>query len=119
MNSPTSSGTMPPQRSSQAVTRSVRAHGRIPRAYRPGPSRWASPPDSPAWSDGGLGAAYHRHMLLAEPVLIALGIVIALLVLLPARRLHLAGIRARWIAAYAWAGWLLAFAGAVLPLRTG
>ena len=57
-------------------------------------------------------------MLLAEPLLLALGIVIALLVLLPARRLHLAGIRARWITAYAVAVWLLAFALAVRPLLT-
>lgn len=57
-------------------------------------------------------------MLLSEPVLIALGIVIALLVLLPARRLHLAGIRTRWIAAYFVAVWLLAFALAVRPLSS-
>ena len=57
-------------------------------------------------------------MLLAEPWLIALGIVIALLVLLPARRLHLAGIRARWIAAYAVIVWVLAFSLAVRPLLT-
>jgi hypothetical protein len=56
--------------------------------------------------------------MLLEPLPIALGIGIALLVLLPARRLQLAGFRARWIAAYAVAVWALAFALAIRPLLT-
>jgi len=57
-------------------------------------------------------------MLLPEPALIAVGLGIVLLALLPARRLQLAGFRARWIAAYVLAIWLLAFSLAVRPLLT-
>jgi hypothetical protein len=53
--------------------------------------------------------------VLLEPFPIALGLVIALLVLLPARRLQLAGFRARWIAAYAVVTWSLAFFLALRP----
>ena len=52
--------------------------------------------------------------MLLEPFPIALGLVIALLVLLPARRLQLAGFRTRTIAAYAVATWAL---GSFLALR--
>ena len=53
--------------------------------------------------------------MLLEPFPIALGLVIALLVLLPARRLQLAGFRARWIAAYAVVTWGLGFFLALRP----
>ena len=53
--------------------------------------------------------------MLLEPFPIALGLVIALLVLLPARRLQLAGFRARWIAAYAVVTWTLGFFLALRP----
>ena len=54
--------------------------------------------------------------MLLEPFPIALGLVIALLVLLPARRLQLAGFRARWIAVYAVVTWALAFFLALRPV---
>ena len=53
--------------------------------------------------------------MLLEPFPIALGLVIALLVLLPARRLQLAGLRARWIAGYAVVTWGLGFFLALRP----
>jgi hypothetical protein len=53
--------------------------------------------------------------VLLEPFPIALGLVIALLVLLPARRLQLAGLRARSIAAYSVVTWALAFFLALRP----
>ena len=53
--------------------------------------------------------------MLLERFPIALGLVIALLVLLPARRLQLAGFRARWIAAYAVVTWALGFFLALRP----
>jgi hypothetical protein len=51
-----------------------------------------------------------------EPLPIALGLIIALLVLLPARRLQLAGFRARWIAAYFVVTWSLGFFLAIRPV---
>jgi hypothetical protein len=59
--------------------------------------------------------AYHQPVVL-EPFPIALGLVIALLVLLPARRLQLAGFRTRWIAAYAVVTWALGFFLALRPV---
>ena len=53
--------------------------------------------------------------MLLEPLPIALGLGIALLVLLPARRLQLAGFRVRWIAAYAVVTWALALFLALRP----
>jgi hypothetical protein len=54
--------------------------------------------------------------VLLEPLPIALGLVIALLVLLPTRRLQLAGFRARWIAAYFVVTWALGFFLALRPV---
>ena len=56
--------------------------------------------------------------MLPAPALLALGLVIALLVLLPARRLQLAGLRGRSIGAYAVVVWALAFLLAVRPAAT-
>ena len=52
------------------------------------------------------------------PWLLAIGLVLALLVLIPARRLHLADIPARWIGWYTIALWLLAMAIAIRPMWT-
>jgi hypothetical protein len=62
-------------------------------------------------------SAYHQRVLPA-PALIAIGFAIALLVLLPARRLQLAGFRSRAIGAYALFLWVLGFALAVRPMAT-
>lgn len=56
--------------------------------------------------------------MLPAPALIAVGFAIALLVLLPARRLQLAGFRGRAIGAYALLLWLLGFALAIRPVAT-
>jgi len=53
---------------------------------------------------------------LLEPLPIALALGIALLVLLPTRRLQLAGFRARWIAAYFLVTWGLGFFLAIRPI---
>lgn len=53
--------------------------------------------------------------MLLEPLPIALGLIIALLVLIPARRLQLGGFRTRTIAAYAIVTWALAFFLALRP----
>jgi len=50
------------------------------------------------------------------PALLAIALVLGLLVLLPARRLQLAGFRGRTIGAYAAFLWALAFALAVRPV---
>ena len=54
--------------------------------------------------------------MLLEPLPIALGLGIALLVLLPTRRLQLAGFRSRWIAAYFLVTWSLGFFLALRPV---
>lgn len=54
--------------------------------------------------------------MLPAPWLLALGLVLALLVMLPARRLQLAGIRSRVIGAYAVGLWLFAMAVAIRPI---
>ena len=59
--------------------------------------------------------AYHQPVVL-EPFPIALGLIVALLVLLPARRLQLGGLRARWIAVYAVVTWTLGFSLALRPV---
>jgi hypothetical protein len=56
--------------------------------------------------------------MLPAPALIAIGIAIALVVLIPSRRLQLAGFRARWIALYAACLWGLAFLLAIRPAAT-
>ncbi len=53
--------------------------------------------------------------MLPTPALIAVGLVLALIVLLPARRLQLAGLSSRSIGGYALGLWLLGFALAVRP----
>ena len=55
-------------------------------------------------------------MLSIAPIPLAIALGLALLVLLPARRLHLAGISGRWIGVYALFVWGLAFLVAVRPL---
>ena len=52
------------------------------------------------------------------PALLAIALVLGLLVLLPSRRLQLAGFRARSIGLYAAFLWILAFALAIRPLAT-
>ena len=56
--------------------------------------------------------------MLPEPALLAIGFVIALLVLIPARRLQLGGFRGRTIGLYAACVWALAFALAIRPTAT-
>ncbi len=51
-----------------------------------------------------------------SPAILALGLALALIVLLPARRLQLAGLTARSIGLYALALWLL---GAIVAIRPG
>jgi hypothetical protein len=55
-------------------------------------------------------------VLSIPPIPLAIAFGLALLVLLPARRLHLAGISGRWIGVYALFVWALAFLVAVRPL---
>ena len=57
-------------------------------------------------------------MLLPAPAFIAVGLVIALLVLLPARRLQHAGFGSRAIGSYALCLWALAFLLAIRPGAT-
>ena len=59
--------------------------------------------------------AYHRQMFLPAPWLLATALVIAFLVLLPARRLQLAGLSGRSIGLYALSLWLLASAVLIRP----
>ncbi len=63
---------------------------------------------------GRSGATYHRHVLLS-PWLIALGLVLGVLVLFPARRLQLAGLSGRLIGGYATILWLIGFLLAIRP----
>ena len=53
--------------------------------------------------------------MLLSPWLIALGLVLALLVLFPARRLQLAGLSSRAIGAYVTVLWLIGFLLAIRP----
>ena len=57
-------------------------------------------------------------MMLPPPALLAVGLVIGLLVLLPARRLQLGGFASRSIGLYALCLWLLGFALAIRPGAT-
>jgi len=59
--------------------------------------------------------AYHRRVFLPTPWLLAVALVLGLVVLLPARRLQLAGLSSRSIGLYAVCLWLLAFAVLVRP----
>ncbi len=61
------------------------------------------------------GATYDRRVIL-PPWLLALGLVLGLLVLFPARRLQLAGLSARSIGLYAAALWLMGFLLAIRPV---
>jgi hypothetical protein len=54
--------------------------------------------------------------VLPPPLLIALGLILGLIILLPARRLQLAGFRSRAIGLYAVCLWALAFFLAVRPV---
>ena len=54
--------------------------------------------------------------MLPNPLLLAAGLVIGLLVLLPARRLQLGGTSRQWIALYAVCVWALAFLLVVRPI---
>ena len=56
--------------------------------------------------------------MLPAPALLAVGFVLALIVLIPARRLRLAGFRSRSIGLYALVMWSLAFLLAVRPTVT-
>jgi len=104
---------MLPHWSSQAVGRPDSDEARIRRAYPRAVPFCRSADESPMVSDSRKTRAYHQPVLL-EPLPIVLGLVIALLVLLPARRLQLAGFRVRWIAAYFVVTWAL---GMFLALR--
>jgi hypothetical protein len=64
---------------------------------------------------GPSGATYHRDVLLS-PWLIALGLVLGVLVLFPARRLQLAGLSSRAIGAYAAVLWLIGFLLVIRPV---
>jgi hypothetical protein len=50
------------------------------------------------------------------PALLAIGLLLGLVVLLPARRLQLAGISSRWIGIYATCLWALGFFLAIRPV---
>jgi hypothetical protein len=56
--------------------------------------------------------------VLPAPALLAIGLVLALLVLLPARRLQLAGLQSRTIGLYALVLWGMAFLLAIRPTAT-
>jgi hypothetical protein len=56
--------------------------------------------------------------MLPAPALLAIGLVLALVVLIPARRLQLAGFRSRSIGLYAACLWGLAFLLAIRPAAT-
>lgn len=59
-----------------------------------------------------------NNLVLPAPALLAVGLVLGLLVLLPARRLQLAGLRARTIGMYALVLWGLGFLLAIRPAAT-
>jgi hypothetical protein len=59
--------------------------------------------------------AYHQRVFLPAPWFLALALVAGLLVLLPARRLQLAGMSARTIGTYALFVWLLGLAVIARP----
>jgi hypothetical protein len=54
--------------------------------------------------------------MLPAPALLLVGLILGLIILLPARRLQLAGFRARTIGLYAACLWLLAFFLAIRPV---
>ena len=88
-----------------------------PRPARLGPGRAAQ--DDPRHRTGArdtprAARPYHRRVLPA-PALVAVGLVLSLIVLLPAYRLQLAGLSSRSIGAYALCLWLLGFALAIRP----
>jgi hypothetical protein len=62
--------------------------------------------------------AYHRTEMLPAPALLILGLALAFVVLLPARRLQLAGFAGRTIGLYALVLWALAFFLAIRPAAT-
>jgi hypothetical protein len=62
------------------------------------------------------GEATYDRQVIVPPWLLALGLVLGLLVLFPARRLQLAGLSAQPIALYALAIWLMGFLLAIRPV---
>jgi hypothetical protein len=56
--------------------------------------------------------------MLPAPWLLALGLVLALLILIPARRLQLAGLSSRIVGTYGLVLWLLAMVVAIRPIAT-
>lgn len=62
----------------------------------------------------GLPQTYHRSVIIS-PTLLALGLVFGLIVLLPARRLQLAGLTGRSIGGYALGLWVLGLLAAIRP----
>ena len=69
--------------------------------------------DVAAQDVGSTAPSYHAGVL--PPLVIALALGLALLVLLPAWRLQLAGLDARWIGGYAATVWSLAMLVALFP----
>ena len=71
----------------------------------------------PARAPGGAGpdSLYDRGVMI-PPWLLAVALVLGILVLLPARRLHLAGLSSRTIGLYALGLWLLGFMLTVRPV---
>jgi hypothetical protein len=69
----------------------------------------------PARSVGQEALPPYPSIVTLPPTLLALGLVLGLLVLVPARRLRLAGISARAVGTYAAILWLLAFVAAAMP----
>jgi hypothetical protein len=67
---------------------------------------------------GGGRTAYHPPEMLPTPVLLILGLVLAFVVLVPARRLQLAGFAGRTVGLYALVLWALAFFLAIRPAAT-
>ena len=66
----------------------------------------------------GAGHRYHPWVLLPAPWLLAVALVLGLVVLLPARRLQLAGLSGGAIRLYAVFVWLLGFALVIRPGAT-
>ena len=64
---------------------------------------------------GPAAATYHRRVIIS-PALLAVGLVVGLLVLLPARRLQLAGLSAQAIGLYALSVWLVGFFLVIRPV---
>ena len=66
--------------------------------------------------NGGLEEATYDRRVILPPWLLALGLVLGLMALLPARRLQLAGLTTRAIGLYALAIWLMGLLLAIRPV---